>query len=265
MADEVVDTLATPGDTGTVSEADAAVTEYTNTGEPVVPEQPPAEPVIGSPPPPPPLTPEEIEERAFQRTTSWLGRREKEFSDNILRNVSQLLESKLAHLRGPEEPAPVGSSTDIFDNPDKWARTVIPKILHEEISKQTKAEQNFNTEVIRHAANLMDSNPLYTDKTLGNEVVAEIQKGFHSVNRSLPPDVAAELTVNRALAKVIAARTAVKANPLTGNTPVTGIGTIKPSGVAPTGKAPPVKLDDIAKKVASWFGNTEEDVRDMLK
>lgn len=262
MTDEVVDTLATPVDDGTVSEADTEVPEYTNTGEPVVREPVVEEPVMS---PPPPLTPEEIEERAFQRTASWMGRREKEFSDNILRNVSQLLESKLAHLGENVESPPATDSTEIFENPDKWARTIFPKILHEEISKQTRAEQTFNTEVIRHAARLMDSSPLYTDKILGSEVVAEIQKGFGSINRSLSPDIAAELTVNRALEKVISARTAVKANPLAGNTPVIGIGTIKPPAVVPTVKAPPVKLDDMAKKVAGWFGNTEEDVRNMLK
>ncbi len=122
MVDEVIDT-ALPPEVGTGSEADLVsqdVDEYTNTGEPVVVE-PVIEPVIE---PPKVLTPEEIEERAFQRSASWMGRREKEFSYNILRNVTQVLDQRLSQLR-PEAPDPKTDLATIFDNPDAWARTEV--------------------------------------------------------------------------------------------------------------------------------------------
>jgi hypothetical protein len=57
----------------------------------------------------------------------------------------------------------------------------------------------------------------------------------------------------------------VKKNGLAGNTPAkVPLGTVTaPARTA--AKPAPVQLDNMAKKVAGWFGNTEDEIREMLK
>lgn len=250
------DTQAPPENPGQVAEPVAETTQETAPPETAV-ETPPETP------PPAPLTAEEIEERAFQRTASWMGRREKEFSDNILRNVTQVLESRLSQLQ-PRPPEPVTEIATVLDNPDAWLEKTIPKVLEKERTRVAQANQNFTSEIIRHAGRQMDSDPLFENKELGAEVIAEIQKNFGSVDKRVPPDIAARMLVNDAVTNIYRRKISTKPNPLAGNTPGKVVGTITP----PARQAPqatPVKLDDMAKKVAAWFGNTDKEISEMLK
>lgn len=262
MSDEQVDTSMPPDTTGqevepTQTEESAVETE---TQEPVI--EQPVEPQYVAP------TPEEIEERAFQRTASWMGRREKEFSDNILRNVTQVIESKLSQF----QPTVNASATDpatIFDDPDKWARTVVPRILQEEIGRHTQAAETFNTELVRQSASILDSDPLFDQTTpegkkFGEAVVKELLEKAGTVDRTLNPRVAAQLLVANAALAVTRRSVPAKGNALSGNKPTSGIGTIT-APVRTENRPQPVKLDDMAKKVATWFGNSEKDIQEMLK
>lgn len=245
---EELDTL-TPPDLGQEPEP---------TPEPVTLTEPESEPE----PEPISLTPEQIieqaSERAFQRMASWQGRRDKELFDNF----GNLLDTRLRDITPtPSPPLSNSTSPTVFEDSDAWARAVVPRILNEEVSKRTHAEQTFNTELIRRSAGIMDADPLFTDKVLGNEVVEEIQKNFGLIDRQLSPAIAAQLLVNSAITNVIRKRTMAKINPLAGNKPITGpMGTIVPSRSTPL-KAKPIKLTDEAKKLKEKFGYSEEDIQ----
>jgi hypothetical protein len=234
------------------------------------PEPTPAEPIpeptpepIPEPAPTPPPEPqlssaeimEQASERAFQKMASWQGRRDKDLFDNL----GNLIDNRL-RTQTPPPPPPSTDPATMLENPDAWARTVVPRILDEEVSRRTQADKNFNTELIRQAAAAMDNDPLFEDKELGNSVVAEIQKNFNSVNRQLHPSVAAQLLVSGAVANVFRAKAGTKVNPLAGNKPGGGpIGTVKPPpAVAP--KAKPVKLSESAAALAKRWNYSPEDI-----
>lgn len=280
MADEI-DTSAAP-EAGTVGEADTPASDtpetggdqsgevfYTNTGEVIPPEATAEETTSAVETAPIPLTPEQIEERAFQRTASWTGRELKTFSENlsenILRNVSQIIDQRLAQVSPAGSPAPdTFDAATFLDNPDAALRTIIPKILHEEINRQSTAEQGYNTALVQHVGQMMDTNPLFKDKQLGGEVLSELTQRMRNVDRSLPPQRIAKELISDSYMSVVSKRMAVGQNALAGNTPQKGIGGIGPPARR-AGTAPPIKLDDQSKKVAAWFGNTDEDVRNMLR
>lgn len=243
------DTQAPPEDSGQVAEPIAETAP-----EPETTPEPTPEPVQ--------LTPEEIEERAFQRTASWMGRREKEFSDNILRNVTQVLDQRLSQIRPEPAPTPTDVAS-VFDNPDAWLEKSVPKIFEKEITRRSNAEKSFTAEIIRHAGQQMDSDPLFENKEFGNEVIGEIQRNFGSIDKRMPADLAARMLVTDAVTNIYRKKIGTKQNPFSGNKPGNVQGTIK-APVKSVAKEPPIKLDNMAKKVAEWFGNTEEDVRKML-
>jgi hypothetical protein len=148
----------------------------------------------------------------------------------------------------------------MLENPDGWARTVVPRILDEEISRRSKADQNFNTELIREAATIMDGDPLFKDKNLGDAVVAEIQQNFNNVNRQLHPSVAAQLLVQGGLANVVRRVAATKTNAFADHKPVAGpMGTVTPPPPKPA-KAKPVKLSESAAALAKRWNYSAEDI-----
>lgn len=216
-------------------------------------------------------SPEDIErqreERAFQRYASWQGRREKELLDNI----GNIIEQRVRSIQPPPVQPPTPSTTDpaeLLENPDGWLEKKLaasfPRVLDQVVQQRTQAENSYNTELIRQAGQLMDSDPLFSDKALGNEVIEEIKKGFGSVNRNVPPALAAQMLVNNSIAGVYRSRSATKSNPLAGNAPGKVVGSVTPP-VRTAPKEAPVKLDSMAKKIAAMFGNSDEDVQKMLK
>ncbi len=211
------------------------------------------------PPPEPQLTSAEImeqaSERAFQKMASWQGRRDKDLFDNL----GNLIDTRL-RTQTPQTPPPSTDPATMLENPDAWARTVVPKILDEVVQTRTRVDQEFNAELIRQAAQQMDNDPLYQDKALGNAVVGAIQKNFNSVNRQIHPTLSAQMMVNSALANVMRQRAQTKTNPLAGNKPATGpMGTVKPPPHTPP-KAKPVKLSEEAAALVKRWNYSAEDI-----
>lgn len=259
MADD--DTLNAPVEEGHVSEPEeqaAEPQEQETEGQTEQQEQAPPQP-----PPPKQLTPEEIEERAFQRAASWLGRREAENTDKILRRVAEIVDP-IRRTQQPAQPqAPTIDTAQFLENPEAALANLVPKLIDKEVSRRTLAENAFSQDVIRHAANLMESDPLFTDKALGNEVVQEITKTFSNLDRNLPPQTAARLLVADAYKSVASKRMAVRTNPLASNRPQKGIGTVtSPSPPKETPK--PIKMDAETKRIAEMFGNTDDEIRKYL-
>jgi hypothetical protein len=228
--------------------------------EPVA-DPPPAEPIEPvSPPEPPALTTDQImeqaSEKAFQKIASWQGRRDK----YLFNALGDMIEKKVSNIQQQAEPL---SSVDYLNNPEGWARIVVPKILNEEISKQTHAEQKFTSEVIRVAGGMMDGDPLFADKALGKDVITEIQKNFGNLDRKIPPNMAARFLINDAVTSVYRKKSGQKPNALAGNVPGKVHGSINPPASA--AKASPVKLSDAAEKLAKRWGYSTEDISKVFK
>jgi len=245
MADEL-DTSLTPLDDGAVSP------------EPTPEPEPPQEPE-----PTPQITPDEIirqaEERAFQRTASWMGRRDKDLIDNI----STIIDARLRSAIPPQAPPPAISSDPaaILENPDAWAeakiRSAIPAVLDQEIQRRTQMDQTYTADVIRHAGRMMEADPMFDDKNFGTEVVAEAQKQFASLDKRIPPELGAELLIHKAIASVNRKKMLEKKNPLAGNQPGRAPGNITPPVATPP-KVKPPKLSETASQLAKRWGYNAE-------
>jgi hypothetical protein len=193
-------------------------------------------------------------DKAFQRMASWQGQREKALFDSI----GNLIEARL-----PKQASQPEENVTIEENPEAWARKIVPQILDDVLIQKTKAEQTFNASLIQETAALMEADPLFRDQTLGNEVVQEIQRNF-GVAKGLNPKVGAELLVGKALREVTRHRSLAKTNPLAGNQPVKGpMGTVTAAPVKPNVK--PVKLTEEAENLKKRFGYSEEDIARIFK
>jgi hypothetical protein len=213
---------------------------------------------------PPPLTPDEIiqraEERAFQRTASWMGRRDRELIDNVTNMIDQKMRSMI-----PPQPAPASDPTQLLENPDLWAEQKIPQIIDRYVATRTQAEQSYMANVIKNAGGMMDSDPLFADKDFGAEVIAEVQKQIGHIDKRQSPDIAARLLVNDAIAAVYRQKTSVKTHPLGGNVP----------GKAPAGQTPPVgnkgsspkmpKLSDVSMRMVKQWNYDPETVAKLME
>lgn len=205
---------------------------------------------------PPPLTADDIiskaGEQAFQRMASWQGRRDKDLLDS----VGQMIDSKMTSSQSTDEPI------TMLDDPDTWVegkfKEAIPRMMDAELQRRGSQQQQYTSEIIQHAGRLMDADPLFSDKDLGNEVIAEVQKIFGTVNQNVSPDIGAQLLVSNAYSNVMRKRN-VKSNPLAGNTGAAGVGGV----TAPVTNKPnvkPVKLTALAQKLAERGGYTDEDL-----
>jgi hypothetical protein len=217
----------------------------------------------------PQLTPEDIikqaEERAFQRTASWMGRRDRDLIDNI----SNIIDARVRSIT-PQYTPPVPQTTDpatLLENPDAWAesklRAAVPQMLDQEIARRTQAEQSYTSSIIKTAGQIMDSDPLFEDRDFGAEVVAEVQKQFGSIDKRLPPEIGAQMLINNSIASVYRRKTMAKTNPLAGNTP----------GRAPAMQTPPVasapkvkapKMSATAAQMAKRWGYKDEDLAKLF-
>ena len=215
----------------------------------------------------PELTTAEImaqaDERAFQRFASWSGRRDKELLDAVGNMINQRPPSAPATNQAQSDPA------TILDNPDAWVeeriRQTAPRVLSEEINRLSAVERNYKSSLIQHAGQIMDTDPLFADKVFGNEVIGEIQQLFGSVNKSLPPDVNAQLLISNAVTNIYRKNAAKKVNALAGNTGVKpGVGGVKPGNPPPVrGKV--IKLSPATERLAKRWGYKEEDLQRVFK
>lgn len=171
MLDEF-DTPSTPPDSGiepepTPEPAPEATIEPTTEQEPT---------------PAPAPTPEEIirqaEERAFQRTVSWTGRRDKELMDRIGAMIGEI---KYAQQNPPLIEK--GDPAALLENPDAYLGSVVPKILDREIARRTQAEQTYMSTVIKNAAQIMDTDPLFEDKEFAADTIKEAEKQFAAIDK----------------------------------------------------------------------------------
>lgn len=258
MADDILNPPAQEPGQGSEPQADPTPQNQEPTPEP----QPEPEPQ-----PAPSLTPEQIAEqaaeKAFQRIASWQGRRDKELFDNL----GNIIDTKFRTIQ-PQSPAPLPNTpTDpvtLLENPDAWAdaklRAAVPRIFNEVIQQKTEQEQRYASDLIRHTGTIMDTDPLFSDKAFGEEVIKEIQGTIGGIDKSIHPSIAAKLLVNSAVTNVYRKKALSKVNPLAGNKPVAGPnGTVKPPAPA-AAKPKPVKLSDEAKKLKERWGYSDEDL-----
>ena len=212
------------------------------------------------------LTSEQImqqaEERAFQRMASWSGRRDKELLDTI----GGLIDSKFTQTRQVTEPSEPSS---ILDDPDGWAerkiRQLAPRVMYEEAARATTAERNYNSSLIQHAGRMMDNDEMFKDREYGNQVIQEIQSQFSSINKNLPPDVNAELLINKAVTSLARKGRAMKGNALAGNTGVkAGVGGVGAPSVTRKSVNVP-KLSPEAQRLAQRWNYKPEDLERVFK
>lgn len=204
------------------------------------------------------------EERAFQRMASWSGRRDKELLDAVGNMINQRLPQVVQRSIDPSDAATV------FDNPDAWIAKKIqemtPQVLNQEINRATAAERNYTSALIQHAGQIMDGDPLFNDKTFGQEVIQEIQREFGNVNKGLPPDINARLLVSNAVTNIYRRKAGEKTNALAGNTGVkSGVGGVKPGATALPNRGKAIKLSPDAQKLAQRWGYKEEDLQRVFK
>lgn len=237
MPEEIVDTQEVPVEGGQPPEP---------TEEPQEPQEP-QEPGY--------ITTDQLKEALEKQDSSfrsWLGRRDKETLDHISSVINERL---AAQAKSPETSDEM--STRLLENPREVIRSEFESYRNEMTAKETQhLDKTMNT-----IGGLMESDPLYTDQELGNEVVDEIKKMVQSgkIDRGLPPAQAGKIILGDALSNVFRRRQNAKVNPLSNNTPQnTGSGITPPA--TPPKKLKVPKLDDETKKWAEKWGYKEEDL-----
>jgi len=184
-----------------------------------------------------------------QSFRSWLGRRDKE----TLSHIGNVINERLSQ----RQETPDEISTRLLENPRDVIRSEFKAYQSEMTQKQTTHLNN----TMETVGQLMESDPLYTDKSLGNEVVAEIKKMVQTgkFDSDLPPNQAGKVILGDALSNVIRTRQSAKVNPLSANTAQnTSSGLQPPARSTPKPKVP--KLDDVTKTMAQKWGYSEEDL-----
>ena len=196
------------------------------------------------------VTPEQVSEAVSRETNeikTWLGRRDKD----LFNQIGNIIDERLTQKREtPEE-----LSNKLLEDPVN----TIKQIMAETQTRESMAVQRHNADTFTYLGSMMDSDPLYEDKDLGNDLVAEVKKQFQSgnINTTLPPEAAARVLHAEALANVL--RTRKKSTPLK-NTPGKATGTLSPG--VPSGKAP-VKMPNLSEETKKWaakWGYKDEDL-----
>ena len=247
MPDEVVDTTQVPADPG------AEPTEPTEpTPEPTEPVEPtePTEPAY--------ITAEQMTEALSKQDASfrsWLGRRDKD----TLAHIGTVINERITQQQN--EPSPEDISSMLLDNPRDVIRSEMDAYNTERTAKETT---HFN-KAMETVGTLMESDPLYSDKDLGNEVVEEVKKLVQTgkILTNVAAADAGKIMLGDALSNVIRTRQGVKTNPLSKNTPQNTPGSLNaptdPGG--PKVKAP--KLDTFTKQMAEKWGYKDEDLAQL--
>lgn len=201
---------------------------------------------------------DEIIERAakagFDRTASWIGRRDKD----LLNQVGQLINGIRSEFAAGRDPAQKqdDNGKEAFDafveNPSRW--------LDQELSRrQANVNSRFQT-IVGHAGQLMESDDLYQDRDFGMEVVNEVKNVLPTLPPNLDPRAAAELLVARATQAAIRKKGGVKGNAYSGKTAAgVPIGGVKP-GSSVGGKPKVQKLSDKTEEFAKKWGYTQDDL-----
>jgi hypothetical protein len=231
MADEVVDT----------NEAPAESVEPTEPTETEVEE-----------PQPTFITAEQMQEALQKQDSSfrsWLGRRDKETFEHIGNVINERLS---AQRETPDEV-----STRLLENPRDVIRSEFEAYENERTQKQT----THLNKAMETVGELMESDPLYADKDLGNEVVNEIKQMVTSnrIDYKLSPTAAGKLALADAVTAVFRKRQGAKKNPLSANTPGNTTPGLSPPA-KPKGSVKVPKLDDVTQRMAEKWGYAPEDL-----
>lgn len=198
------------------------------------------------------ITAEELQgalEKQDSSFRSWLGRRDKE----TLNHIGDVINERLSQTQ--ETPDEV--STRLLENPRDVIRSEMEAYESERTQKQT-THLNMAMETV---GTLMEADPLYQDKDLGNEVVEEIKQLVKTgkVDSNASPTQAGKIILADALSSVIRKRQGAKTNPLEKNTASGGGANLQaPAKTTVKLKAP--KLDDVTTQWAKKWGYSEEDL-----
>jgi hypothetical protein len=113
--------------------------------------------------------------------------------------------------------------------------------------------------------NLMETDPLYKNKELGNEVVEEIKVLVNSgkINTNVPAGEAGKIMLGDALSNVFRKRQEAKTNPLNQNTPQNTGGNLTPPSTPVKAKVKIKKLDELTQKMADKWGYKDEDLEKL--
>ena len=228
--------------------------------EPVEPTEPiePTEPVAAEPVEPAApafITAEQMQDALGKQDSSfrsWLGRRDKE----TLNHIGNVINERLAKQETPDEV-----SSRLLENP----REVIRSEMKAYENERTQTQTVHLNETMDTVGALMESDPLYTDKDLGNEVVAEIGGMVKSgkIDPELSPEAAGRVALADAVVAVFRKRAGVKTSPLSANTPTnTSTGLAPPAKATPKIKVP--ELDEETAKFAKKWNYSDEDLARVL-
>jgi len=232
MEDEVVDTPETPVET------DAEISEPTE--EPEVQE-------------PTYITVDQMEAALTKQDASfrsWLGRRDKETFSHIGNVINERMNQGVPETNDE-------ASTRLLENPRQMIRSEVAAYESERTTQQTT---HLNS-AMESVADLMDSDPLYKDEVLGNEIVQEVKKLVQTgrVNDKVHPSQAGRIVLADALTTVMRNRQNEKVNPLQNNSAANQDGGLKPPA-KPGVKLKVPKLDAETKKLAEKWGYNDEDL-----
>ena len=196
------------------------------------------------------MTPEEVAEAVSRGTNelkTWIGRRDKDLFDRF----GNLIDEKI--------PKPRQDPTELSDALLQDPVSTIRKIVNESQSEDSRKVQNHHSQTFEYLGSMMDSDPLYQDKDLGNDLIEEVKKQFQSgkVDRSLSPRSAASVLHADALANVIRARQGKVALK---NKPASAIGSLSPGVPGGGSKIKAPKLSPDVQKLAEKWGYKPEDL-----
>lgn len=182
---------------------------------------------------------------------SWLGRRDKE----TFNHIGDMIEERIKNVQPKVSNDEL--STRLLESPREFVRQEFEALQNEQTTKQTR---HLNT-TMETVGELMESDPLYADKDLGNEVVEEIKKMVQTgkIDYNVKANVAGKIVLADALSNVFRRRQNKKVSPLEGNKPGNGASSLTPPEESqPKVKVP--KLDDVTKRMADKWGYNDEDL-----
>lgn len=196
------------------------------------------------------MTPEQVAEVVSRETNeikTWLGRRDKD----LFNQIGSVIDERLTR----KQETPEELSSKLLEDPV----STIKQIMTETQSQEAAITQHHNSQTFTHLGHMMDSDPLYQDKDLGNELVQEVKRQFQegNINRTLPPESAARVLHAEALANVLRSRK--KATPLQNN-PGKVAGTLTPGVPSTKNTLKTPNLSPETKKWAEKWGYSDEDL-----
>lgn len=240
------DPVATPQDPAVSADPPEPTPEVPETPEtPEVPETPQVPEYLTA------AQAQELLDKQAASFQSWLGRRDKE----TLSHIGEIIDARIKENKPKESDDEY--STKLLEKPREVIRAEFEAFEQERTRKQT-THLNKTMETV---GGLMESDPLYADKELGNEVVEEIKHMVQTgkIDHSVSPAAAGKIVLADALSTVFRKRQNKKTNPLEKNKAGGGAPNLNPPANPPK-KVNVPKLDDYTRRMAEKWGYKEEDL-----